>query len=734
MENSKEKSNASASPEEAEEALRRFVACHDGMSDTTNPPLAEQVPSSGQSAIRDQGMNWAIRAGSDAAIKAAARRGVSVSAVPVASVTMLRPVPVLGGDGRSGNSGAVVHERPVLDDDLSGSESPSSPDTPDSLDVEPTPPYSENLGDGNTKNSTAGNPIVIKALTLHLAAKARQIETFSRLISLGTRLDEPGTSVGSVRALIRLVTRGPDAAALLPLCFPDGANGKSTHFPRQLSQELRNEALMALLQGYKPPCSSQTPSLEDYLGYIRALLDAGASPDLVRRAALRSTSTLSIAASTLEPDLVRLLIYRGACPDGPPGLDPPLAPRLPLHVPLCAVTHAMAKSLLDPPVQAALRHIVDVLVAGRADINIHVPYRDSFSPDVSFTSPLVLFLDTVDCWDDDGGGPEALDALRFLLSRGADPNNPPRHPFHDPGGPLPYMPYLYIGQRACAGAVRTDPIADLLKIWGVGKLASPAFATALELLVGHPRTRGGVRKVADTLARHDHTIPTAQNDDRILAAWRRIISATARLLTPDDLGEFLHAYVVRKGTCPRHGAPDLWNHQSQADEIGDLARPTITELLAAGADVNHREIDSWRTTPLEDERRPTALHAICLWLAGKSYEEKTCNEWRPRCRGFRHTLRRAEFVRFLVEECGADGRMRYEGRTAAEILVQLRLPKVGKEEIGHGDWVVEDWVVEEGVARAGREVFVALLEKTPPPPPPPPPPLPSPPKSMCVCL
>jgi hypothetical protein len=41
--------------------------------------------------------------------------------------------------------GVAPHERPADDDDLSGSESPRSPNTPDSTDNEPAPPYLENL-------------------------------------------------------------------------------------------------------------------------------------------------------------------------------------------------------------------------------------------------------------------------------------------------------------------------------------------------------------------------------------------------------------------------------------------------------------------------------------------------------------------------------------------------------------------------------------------------------------
>ncbi|KAK3902167.1 hypothetical protein C8A05DRAFT_34138 [Staphylotrichum tortipilum] len=120
-------------------------------------------------------------------------------------------------------------------------------------------------------------------------------------VRLGARLDEPGTSVASIRALIWLVTQGRDAPDLLPLFFPSGPNAPL--LARQLSQELRDEALLALLEGYNSPFSSQ--AVEEYIGFAGALLDAGASPDLLRGSRVYPTSALSAAVKTLSPDLVR---------------------------------------------------------------------------------------------------------------------------------------------------------------------------------------------------------------------------------------------------------------------------------------------------------------------------------------------------------------------------------------------------------------------------------------------
>ncbi|KAJ4292864.1 hypothetical protein N0V88_005522 [Collariella sp. IMI 366227] len=209
-----------------------------------------------------------------------------------------------------------------------------------------------------------------------------------------------------------------------------------------------------------------------------------------------------------------------------------------------------------------------------------------------------------------------------------------------------YPDLFYSGPTSVGKA--PEPIRDLLDKWGLGKLASPTFVSALEMLGGNPNNRGGVRTVAKDLAKYDDSISRssssipnamiAAKDAAILNGWRRMISATIRQLTLHELGEFLHAYVFRKGTCPNHN--HIPYHCSAADEIGDLARATVEVLLAARVDINHRHRESDRRDG------PTALHQICLWLVGAM--------WDPSCRGFKHTRSRARFMRFLIERCGAD--------------------------------------------------------------------------------
>ncbi|KAK3905212.1 hypothetical protein C8A05DRAFT_41834 [Staphylotrichum tortipilum] len=603
-------------------------------------------------------MKEAYRGGFASAIRLAVRLGASVSAVPVGlAAPGSKSVPLVGGGGAEAN---------------------------------PNP----------------GEPVVIKALTLQLAAKARRIDTFSQLVSLGARLDEPGTS-------------GRDAPDLLRLFFPSGPNVPL--LARQLSQELCDEALLALLEGYNSPFSSQ--AVDEYIGFASALLDAGASSDLLRGSRVYPTPALSAAVKTFSPDLVRFFLDRGACPDGPPSYPPrPItSPRF--HRPLCTIAHALATSLLDAPTQATLRQMADMLLDRGADINTGVPCIQ-YDPYISFTNPLLVLLDTVDCWDDDEGSLRALDALRFLLARGSSPDGPPRHPAFDATKPHHAYSELFRSGRYTLGRPRIDPFTNLLKKWGIGMLASPAFASALELLVGHPGERGGVPVVAITLAEFDSILSSSSlsspsqpttNGEAVLGAWTRLKSLMIRNLTQDELGEFLYAYVVRVATCPMaRRDPDYEYHQSEKHQIGNIAKATVTLLLAAGADMNHLG-EAWSLWGYLDDpnpelengpdRRPTALHAICVWLAGSATIESFYGVWSQSCRGFRNTPSRTAFIRFLVETCGADPRATYLGRTPAELLVQMRRPKLDEEETEGTRWRTDPAVVEEG-----RRALLAVLE------------------------
>ncbi|KAL8366232.1 hypothetical protein RB595_004818 [Gaeumannomyces hyphopodioides] len=610
----------------------------------------------GDPRTRNRVMGWACRAGCLSVIDAAVRHGSSASAVSVGSVAG-KPVALVGGPAKF----------------------------------------------------PAAKAVEVKALTLQLAAKRGQVEAFGHLITLGARLDQPGTSLASVRALIRLATQGPDAPALLRLLLP--GEGAKARLALQLDQQRRDEALLELMRGCAGHRLSRGPSLEEYLAFARALLDAGASPN---RCCLdgrgTSMSTLSFAVLSRSPDIARLLLDRGAHIGGPPAAELPRKPRLPLHMPLCAAAHAMADiTTVGDAAWDALAQIVQLLLDRGADINACVPFRESALHTDRLASPLLVFLGAVESWDTNSGGQGALEALRLLLDRGASPAPPPSET--TPG----------LRERADARrwnwcAPDGDIVRALLDDWGVHALKHRSFTSALDLLVSHPSYHRPLCATAEMMAAYDHESPapqpispgweaTASQEDGVMAGWRALLSSIIQPLSASERSDFLYFYIAHKGTCPEHWARPR-SHRAQDHTIGHLARATVAMLLEAGADVNHRASQAAAGSDHDQGEGPTALHAICLWLAGRGLAEEHYNHmygrFRPRCGGLRHTQQRLDFVRFLVDTCGADAGALFEGRTPAEVLEQLTQPDMDEEE-------ADPWRDNLGEVKQARGCFVGVL-------------------------
>lgn len=638
-----------------EPVLRQILAGHGAEEADRDAPTSQLFASvMGSRATRDSAMRWACQTGCLPAIEAAVRHGSSVSAVAVAAMPS-KPVALVG----------AIAKKPA-----------------------PEP--------------------VIKALTLQLAAKRGQVEAFEHLIALGARLDEPGTSAASICALIKLVTRGLYAPALLRL-FLAGAGG-SARLAYQLAQEHRDEALLELMRGHP---LRRGPSTHEYLEFTRLLLDAGASPNCCRldHAGI-SSSTLSFGVLSRSPEIVRLLLDRGAHANGSPDPKLPRRPRLPLHVPLCAAAHAMATATaLDDADRDDLMQTVQALLDRGADINMCVPFRGSALHTDRLTTPLLVFLDAVNSWEPRHGGSETLRNLRFLLDSGASPVAPPAET-------TPGLRERHNQSRWNWCAPDADLVRALLDDWGIHALAWPSFASALQLLAGHPSRRRQLRATAEALAAYDYTpaLPNAQEkgaalqqEDGVVAGWRAVLGSVIHSLSASERSDFLYFYVVRKATCPEHRAR-LRNHLSQDHSTGELARAMVTLLLEAGADVNHRirQPGSEQDQKQEEKDSPTALHSICLWLAGRDLGEEgyehMYGSFHPKCTGFRHTPQRLEFVRFLVDTCGADVGALHDGRTPAEVLLQLIRPDLDEQEVGSLPWQRDVETV-----RQARGRFVGLL-------------------------
>ncbi|KLU88275.1 hypothetical protein MAPG_07262 [Magnaporthiopsis poae ATCC 64411] len=542
---------------------------------------------------------------------------------------------------------------------------------------------------------------VTKASTLQLAAKGGQIETLERLIALGARLDEPGTSPASIKSLISSIGRGLYGPALRRL-FLAGA-GPGARLVHQLTQEHRDEALLELMRGCVGHRMRCRASRSEYLEFARVLLDAGADPDCCRldREGI-SSSTLSFAVLSRPPETVSLLLDRGAHVNGPPDAKLPRRPRLPLHVPLCAVAHAMAADISnDEANRDALVQTVQALLGRGADINVRVLFRGSALHTDRLTSPLLIFLNSTNPWDAHDRSPKTIRNLRFLLDGGASPVAPP----------VETTSGLF--ERRNQGrwnwcAPDADVVRALLDYW----------------VAGHPSRRRQLRATAEALAAYDYPPalpkaqekkgavqkkPAAEQVHGVIAGWRAVLGSVIDSLSASERSDFLYFYIVRKGTCPEHRAR-LCNHLSRHRSAGVLARATVAFLLQSGADVNHRvrQPGSEQERDREGRDGPTALHSICLWLAGRDpgeegYEHLFGN-FHPKCMGFRHTRQRLQFVRFLVGMCGADAGALHDGRAPAEVLEQLTRQGLDEQEVG-SLW----WQRDAETVRQARGSFVELL-------------------------
>ncbi|KAK3360577.1 hypothetical protein B0T25DRAFT_535934 [Lasiosphaeria hispida] len=471
-------------------------------------------------------------------------------------------------------------------------------------------------------SSTDLAPSNAKTLTLHLAARHGHSDAFRHLIELSARVDDRDVDKFTVHAFIRMLCR-PVHADLLRLFLTAG-------LACQLSQEARDEALLSVIM------STETVALDS----VRMLLDGGASPNYVRSNLKKegSISPLSAALVSGRLDLFQILLDRGADISGPLDPHPLSVPRLPQHVPVCAAAHHMIKEGTK---------LMQICLDNGADINIHAPFlRHRKDLILSLTTPLLLYLDSIPSWGD-ANGPAGLGGLQYLLDNGAS------------------LAINAISVNLRSGRYRfqpaPSPVELLLDKWSVRELTQPSFLSALKLLVLH----GGVlSRTGEILAKHDY--PTAQQKDPgVISAWqdflRTILSSPAY---HQDLNTFLFTYIVSKGTLPNSGI-SIGNPPTDSN----LTHVTILQLIEAGADINTT------LTP----HGPTALHALCWEYSKAEYPLNARFSWLFRWARETMTPERVEFLRFLVERCGADIGAEWEGRTPAETL------KLAWDRLGEGE-------------------------------------------------
>ncbi|KAH8899351.1 hypothetical protein GQ53DRAFT_758562 [Thozetella sp. PMI_491] len=287
-----------------------------------------------------------------------------------------------------------------------------------------------------------------------------------------------------------------------------------------------------------------------------------------------------------------------------------------------------------------------------AQLNIQtLILRNKRRRELSFTNPFFIYLGRISSWEGENGS-TALQNIEYLLGNGAT--------LEMDGIACPDDPALF------SGRYRFQPpptaIELLVDKWTAVQLSQPHFLSALKLLVRY----GALRRHAGTfLARYDYDPSGNSLDPAAQSAWEELLDAM--LADPsqhEDIHTLLYTYITAKGTRPK-----LDVYSSAKPTVTDLTLATVTRLLGAGADIN--------TRPTSGD--PTALHVLCWRYSKAEYLHDSGAE--PSNLNFTERLNsnRARFLRFLVEQCGADPMAEWQGRRPAETL-RLGRVKLGDTE------------------------------------------------------
>lgn len=204
-----------------------------------------------------------------------------------------------------------------------------------------------------------------------------------------------------------------------------------------------------------------------------------------------SGSLISVAIAANSPDVVEFLVAQGVDIHGTEGNKPTSVHRSsgwPCHTPVFAAVYEMARS------EHGVAMMRLVLQHG-ADINhrtkvLHWPRQGYWErTDYYCTTPLFVFLDSVESWKD-GSGPDIIEGLTFLTKHGALLRLPD---MEEPGDVV--APYTYTKPPL--------PIGLLLARWGLQTLIRPRFLAVIRFLVEHGLDGAGLsaEEVANIIAK-----------------------------------------------------------------------------------------------------------------------------------------------------------------------------------------------------------------------------------------
>ena len=541
------------------------------------------------------------------------------------------------------------------------------------------------------------DPNTVKVSTLYLAAKHGHVDTFLFLMHFGARIRGRREHLSDFAHVLGRPKNADVLRLLLRL-------GLASHLLQRGRDYLLHSILSRIL-GASEPLHEQ--ARQEALELVEILLNSGVHVDSVvssvnnlwmhktglggQPMSPQPMSPLSAVILARQPRLVQSFLDYGAeinSLDKVHALPGPLS-SLPLYVPAFAAAYAMATA---PPDDDDALAIMELCLDQGVDLNCLVPKSSHYNESprlhrLPFVSPLFCYLDSVQDWKN----PVYLQRLEYLLDKGASLEPPPKHNI---------FPFLHRSLRAKVKRENLQEkwssrwptgwkMADMiLQKWDLEIRADSAgldFFSVIRMLVSRgalntPSTTSPERYVSwgfldsNRMIKLDNQVSGAperphtavvetfpKND---ILAWDDLIRAELSIIVSEDkidslaglhpdqkaLDTALYEYINYK--CTSHD-PFL---------VGQLTIYTVARLIIAGANINARHRCYG---PSGRQAEVTILHSLCGSYRGPEYGYWYQTRWGL----FRKWPNGTDFIRFLIEDCGADPLIRCSrGLTAAQVL------------------------------------------------------------------
>lgn len=465
----------------------------------------------------------------------------------------------------------------------------------------------------------------VPVLTLFLAAKHKQVDTFSFLLDLGATISVPedGPTLGlrsQVTGIMKWLSL-PANLHLLQVFLDKGLDSqvKALHCPAiawPLTRAIQSGASLAL---------------------VYTLLDHGADPNMVlSHAGHPIASPLSAAILAGSHEIVRALTTKGASIHGHPRI-PGLPGKYHTHLPMfAAVAHlASARQGGEDMLKLCLELGGDI--NQRDYLIIHRPFLK-----YHWITPLLTFLDMIHSWTEIKGDPSMPhERLAVLLDHGASAPSRGENPSDHRTPPGVRWPLDF-----------PSTVEVLIEARGIDELAQNSFATAVELLIQRgTMSTYDINRVLDICCREYDIKPSLVRV--VLARWCKLLDLImARAKAPDYSTTLLTTLINNVGKS--HHLKSKAKH---------LLLATMEYLLKVhGADINAPVFEGQETI-----EQVTAMHALCLHYVSVATSYQA---WNSHYLGFPGLVNgKSELFPILLQK-GADPNIAFGGKTAMDVLTK----------------------------------------------------------------